>query len=69
MQRAGLGSWLDVGAEMGEMPRLLACAVEPSEMEWVEQVWKRRHVQVGRQLGSHMSLRSLGDIPVEMPRV
>lgn len=37
--------------EVGEMPRLLAFAA--GEMRWVEQVWKRRHLPVGRQLGSH----------------
>lgn len=31
------------------------------EMGWVEQVWKRRHVQVGRQLGSHEFEESVGD--------
>lgn len=36
------------------------------EMGWVEQVWKRRHVQVGRQLGSHEFEESV-EIPVEMP--
>lgn len=41
---------------------------QASGMGQVEQFWNGRPVQVGRQLGSHMTLRNLWDIPAGMPR-